>query len=65
MTDIYDFPIYYDIAFSFRDIGKEVDVFEECIRQFSRIKVKTVLELGCGNCSHTATLCDRGYPSIT
>lgn len=61
MTDIYDYPLYYEIAFSFRDIGQEVDVFEECVRKFSRIKVKTVLELGCGNCPHATTLCDRGY----
>lgn len=61
MSEVYDYPLYYEIAFSFRDIGTEVDVLEECMRTFSKIPVKTVLELGCGNCPHAPELCDRGY----
>ena len=37
--NLYDYPRYYEIAFSYRDIGKEVDVMEECIRRFSKIPV--------------------------
>ncbi len=61
MSKIYDYPLYYDIAFSFRDIDAEVNVIEECMRRFSEIPVEAVLELGCGNCPHATTLCDRGY----
>jgi SAM-dependent methyltransferase len=64
MSGVYDYPEYYDIAFSFRDISEEVDVFEQCIDRFSRIPVHTVLELGCGNCPHLEELARRGYEYI-
>lgn len=38
--NLYDYPEYYEIAFSYRDIKKEVDVFEECFRRFSKIQVR-------------------------
>jgi SAM-dependent methyltransferase len=58
---LYDHPFYYDIAFSFRDIGKEVDFFEQCIQQFSEIKVKKVLDIGCGHSPYMVELANRGY----
>jgi SAM-dependent methyltransferase len=58
---LYDNPKYYEIAFSFRDIPAEVNVFEECFRRFSQIPVKSVLELGCGNSPHMEELIKRGY----
>ncbi len=61
MSQVYDNPKYYEIAFSFRDIPAETDVFEECFRRFSRVPVKSVLELGCGNSPHMEELVKRGY----
>lgn len=61
MLRLYDNPKYYEIAFSFRNITAEVDVFEECFKRFSQIPVKSVLELGCGNCPHMEELIKRGY----
>ena len=61
MSNLYDNPKYYEIAFSFRDIPAEVVVFEECFKRFSRIPVKSVLELGCGNSPHMEELTKRGY----
>ncbi len=61
MSGVYDNPKYYEIAFSFRDIPAEVDLFEECFRRFSQIPVKSVLELGCGNSPHMEELVKRGY----
>jgi SAM-dependent methyltransferase len=61
MADIYDYPEYYEIAFSFRDIKAEVDLFEQCFKRFSKIRVKSVLELGCGTCPHIEELHKRGY----
>jgi SAM-dependent methyltransferase len=58
---LYDNPRYYEIAFSFRDISAEVSLFEDCFRRFSRIPVRSVLELGCGNCPHIEELTKRGY----
>jgi len=58
---LYENPFYYDIAFSFRDIRKEVDFFEQCIDKFSKIKVKKVLDIGCGPSPYLIELSKRGY----
>jgi SAM-dependent methyltransferase len=58
---VYDHPRYYDIAFSFRDIPREVDVFEECIRRYARVPVHTFLELACGSSPHMAEILNRDY----
>jgi SAM-dependent methyltransferase len=61
MGEVYDDPKYYELAFSFRDIPAEVDVFEALITQYSRIPVSQVLELGCGPAPHLVELARRGY----
>jgi len=61
LSDVYSHPRYYEIAFNFRDIPAEVSLFEECIKRYSDIPVKSVLELGCGNCPHLAEMASRGY----
>jgi len=61
MSEVYDSPKYYDIAFSFRDIAAEVDVCEECIRRFSKIEVKSVFEIACGTSPYLEELAKRGY----
>ncbi len=33
-NSLYDYPRYYEIAFSFRDIKQEIDFFEECFRRY-------------------------------
>jgi SAM-dependent methyltransferase len=58
---VYDNPFYYDVAFSFRDISKEVDFFEQCIGKFSKVKVKRVLDIGCGPSPYMTELAKRGY----
>jgi len=64
MSDLYSHPRYYDLAFSFRDIGMEVDVFEECFRKHSKIPVRRVLELACGPSPHLEELAKRGYEYV-
>ena len=64
LNDIYQLPRYYEIAFSFRDIPREVDVLEETARRFAEIPVKSFLELGCGNSPHMEELAGRGYDFI-
>ena len=59
--DVYENPFYYDVAFSFRDIAREVDFFEECIKRFSKIKVRKVLDIGCGPSPYMLELVKRGY----
>lgn len=61
MSKLYDNPQYYEIAFSFRNIRKETNIMEGCITRFSKIPVKSVLEIGCGNSPHLVELLKRGY----
>lgn len=61
MSDIYENPRYYDMAFSWRNIPAETDVFEESIRRYSRIPVRHALELACGNSPHMGEFIKRGY----
>ena len=64
MDSLYANPFYYEIAFSYRDIPKEVQVMQEVIRRYSPIPVKRVLELGCGNSPHMLELLQRGYSYV-
>lgn len=61
---LYDYPVYYETAFSFRDVHQEVKVFDECIRQHSRIRVRKVLELGAGTAPHMEEWARRGIEYI-
>jgi len=61
MKHLYKSPEYYKIAFSFRNIPSEVDIFEETIKKFSPIPVKRCLEIACGNSPHMEELIRRGY----
>lgn len=59
--DLYDYPFYYEVAFGFRDIGREVDFFEQCIKKFSKIAVKKVIDIECGPSPYMLELSKRGY----
>ena len=61
MMELYDNPKYYEIAFAWRDISAETDLFEECFRKYSGIPVKSVLEICSGNSPHMVELVRRGY----
>jgi len=58
---LYKNPQYYEIAFSFRNIPKEVDFFEKAIKKFSKIKVRKVFELASGNSPYLEEWHKRGY----
>ena len=60
----YNQPFYYEIAFSFIDIKKQVDLFERFIRRYSKINVRRVLDLGCGPGLQLRELAERGYAGI-
>jgi len=57
----YDNPLYYEIAFSYRNIPEEVDLFEENFRRFAKIDIHSVLEIACGNSPHMEELLKRGF----
>ena len=58
---IYDYPQYYEVAFSFRDITKEAAFLRTCIDRFSQVKVDRVLEIACGLAPHADELTGFGY----
>ncbi|HEX3685558.1 MAG TPA: class I SAM-dependent methyltransferase [Bryobacteraceae bacterium] len=58
---VYDFPEYYRIAFSFRDIPHELNFLEQVIRTYSQIPVRHVLELASGTSPYLEELIRRGY----
>ena len=61
MQYLYQHPRYYEIAFAFRDITKEVDVLDNCARTYADIPIRRFLEVGCGNSPHMEELLNRGY----
>jgi len=62
--NIYDYPEYYDIAFSYRNISKEVNFFEDLFRLHSKIKVSKVLEIASGTSPYLEEWNKLGYKYI-
>ncbi len=61
---LYDYPEYYETAFSWRDIKKEADFFDRCIQHFSKTPVRRVLELGSGPAPHMDQWAKRGIEYV-
>lgn len=61
MPKLYMEPECYDFAFNCRDFEREVDFLESIFRKHSDKKITSVLDIGCGTCSHLVELAKRGY----
>lgn len=61
---LYKHPLYYEIAFSFFDVKKQVDCFEKIIRDFSKVKVRRFLDVACGPSFQLRELARRGYACV-
>ncbi len=61
---VYDEPVYYEIAFSFVDVPKQVDLFEKFIQQYSNIPVRRVFDIGCGPSQQLREFARRGYEAV-
>lgn len=61
---VYDKPFYYEIAFSFVDPEKQVDVFEEIIDRYSEVEVNRVLDLACGPSLQLREMAKRDYEAV-
>lgn len=62
--DIYKHPLYYEIAFSFFDVRKQVDTFEAIIKKFSKVKVRRFLDIACGPSLQLREIVRRGYEGV-
>ncbi|MBT5877043.1 MAG: class I SAM-dependent methyltransferase [Candidatus Latescibacteria bacterium] len=60
---LYDYPLYYDIAFS-RDVAPEISFFGQCLAQWAQCESSRALELGCGPAYHSESLARTGYEMI-
>jgi SAM-dependent methyltransferase len=58
---VYDNPLYFDIAFQYRDIGKECDFIESILELYSKTDNRRILDILCGTGSHMMELLHRGY----
>jgi ubiquinone/menaquinone biosynthesis C-methylase UbiE len=61
---VYNQPLYYEIAFDFIDAKKQVDLFERFIKKYSKIKVRTFLDIGCGPSLQLREITRRGYETF-
>jgi SAM-dependent methyltransferase len=64
MEKLYENPKYYDIAFSFRNLAEEVDLFEAVIARYSKVPVTRMLEVASGQSPHLEELAKRGYEYV-
>lgn len=60
VKDAYSYPKYCDIAYSW-DRRPECDFIEECIKRFSGVKVRSILDIACGTGIHLREFARRGY----
>ncbi len=60
-SQIYNQAKYYEIAFSFIDAKKQVNLFKKFIKKYSKVKVKKVLDVACGPALQLRELAKRGY----
>jgi len=61
---VYTEPLYYEIAFSFVDAVKQVNLFENFIEKYSHIKVRRFLDIGCGPALQLREIARRGYEAV-
>lgn len=52
---------YYDSLYQDKDYLKECNYIDKIINKFSRRKIRTILDLGCGTGSHDIILQKKGY----
>ena len=61
MTVFGKYAHFYDSIYQDKNYKKECDFLEKLFKKFSRKKIQTILDLGCGTASHDILLAKRGY----
>ncbi len=62
-TEVYQQAEYYEIAFDFVDVKEQVTLFENFISKYSKISVKSVMDIACGPALQLREFAKRGYKS--
>jgi ubiquinone/menaquinone biosynthesis C-methylase UbiE len=58
---IYEEPLYYEIAFSFVDVNRQIDMFLEYVEKHGRKNTKTVIDIACGPSLQLPEFARRGF----
>jgi len=61
LLEIYKYPIYYEIAFQYRDIEGECDFLESQLELQATTSNRRILDIGCGTGMHVIEFARRGY----
>jgi SAM-dependent methyltransferase len=61
---VYDQPLYYEVAFSYQQIKKQVDFFEKVAKKYSNAPAKRFLDICCGPSPQLRELARRGYEAV-
>jgi SAM-dependent methyltransferase len=61
---VYDQPLYYEIAFSYQEVKKQVDFFEEVTKKYSHAPANRFLDICCGPSPQLRELARRGYEAV-
>jgi SAM-dependent methyltransferase len=54
----------YDLLYGEKDYEHECDLIEKAARHFDRLKLRRILDLGCGTGGHAIPLARRGYEVV-
>jgi SAM-dependent methyltransferase len=60
----YDDPDIYEVAFSFVDVCRQVNLLLEFVKRYSGVGLSMVLGVGCGPSPQLRELAKRGYDAI-
>jgi SAM-dependent methyltransferase len=60
----YDYPLYYEIAFSYQEVKRQVDFFQAVAKKFCDREAKSFLDLGCGPSPQLREVARRGYEAV-
>jgi SAM-dependent methyltransferase len=56
-----DYSITYDLLYENKNYDSECDLIEQIIKDYGKIPVHSILDLGCGTGNHSLRLAERGY----
>jgi SAM-dependent methyltransferase len=60
----YDKPLYYEIAFSYQEVKRQVGFFEEVARKFRKASMTRFFDIGCGPSPQLREIARRGYEAV-
>jgi SAM-dependent methyltransferase len=61
IASAYDYPLYYEIAFGYQEVKRQVDFFQTVTKKFCKREAKSFLDIGCGPSPQLREIARRGY----